>query len=282
MNFIDRLNGRLSQMTNSQKTVASFYLRNTNAVAFLKLEDAAMNIGVSTTTIIRFARTLGYTGYSDMQRDIQKNLIQKVGLPERLERLQKDNIPENKLLMTSMQNDIDDITQTFAGLSTELLNAVVQKLNEAETLYILGLRSSYALAHYMTSRLGQIRPHVRLVQSAGMLFPEDLVGCNEKDLCIGFFFPRYSKTTSNLLLWLKKRKVPIILFTSPNAEEVKAYGDTFLPCYLSGMSFKNSFSAPIALINYLAAATAILGHDRAIDTIEKTEDFLKNGYYLGL
>jgi DNA-binding MurR/RpiR family transcriptional regulator len=144
------------------------------------------------------------------------------------------------------------------------------------------MRSSFALAHYMTSRLGQIRPNVRLIQSAGMIYPEELIGCNGQDVCIAFLFPRYSKTAANLILWLRKRGVRIILFTSQNYSAIRTYGDIFLPCSVRGVSFKNSFAAPICLINYISAAIALLDRSRAIETLQQTEEFLNKGYHLGL
>lgn len=279
--FSRKITERLDGMTHSQRAVGVYYLENMDSVAFCTLEDIALRIGVSTTTIIRFARSLGYSGYSEMHKDIQSNLIDKVSLPERLVRLQ-DTASLDQLLVSTMQNDVADITTTLSSIPQETLDKVLNAINTARNVYILGLRSSFSLAHYMTSRLGQLRPNVRLIQSAGMLFPEELVGCNSEDTCIAFLFPRYSKTSANLLLWLKNRNVPIILFTSRNYRAVEGYGDILLPCSVGGVSFKNSFAAPLSLINYLAAGVAIMDNDRAVDTIRQTEEFLSKGYHLGL
>ena len=272
---------RFNDLTHSQKTVANYFIDNPDKFAFSTLDDIAMKIGVSTTTIIRFARVMGYDGYSDIQKEIQKGLVTKVSLPDRLINKNENEAPD-QLLMDTMQNDISDITTTMSQISQEDLSISTEEISNARNVYILGMRSSFALAHYMTSRLGQIRPNVKLVQSVGMIFPEELIGCNEEDVCIAFLFPRYSKTTANLILWLRKRKVKIILFTGQNISDIQNYGDIFLPCSVGGISFKNSFAAPICLINYIAAAIAQMDHARAISTLKEMEDFLNKGYYLGL
>lgn len=123
---------------------------------------------------------------------------------------------------------------------------------------------------------------MRLVQSAGMIYPEELIGCNKQDVCIAFLFPRYSKTAANLILWLRKYGVRIILFTNQNSKAIQSYGDIFLPCIVGGISFKNSFAAPICLINYIAAGIVSLDHPRAVETLQQTEEFLNKGYHLGL
>ena len=280
MAFIDKINEQLPKMTKSQKVVALYYLNNANSSAFNTLEDMSRAIGVSTTTVIRFAHQLGYSGFSEMQKEIQRDVISKVGLPERLCSLQQFSAMSNQLLSDSMQNDIDNITNTFAGLDPNTFEQVIERIMRAKTVYILGLRSSFALAHYTTSRLGQIRPHVRLIEASGMLFPEDFSGCSKEDVCIAFLFPRYSRTTSALLTWLKKKQIPIILITSPSHDAVKHFSDLILPCHVTSISFKNSFVAPTALINCIAASIAIRGKDQAMAQIKDTEDLLSMPYPL--
>ena len=282
MAFTDKINALLPEMTKSQKIVATYCLNNINNCAFSTLEEMSRSIGVRTTTVIRFARQIGYSGFSDMQRSIQQDVINKVDLPERLGKLQQLSDTSNQLFLDSMRNDINNITNTFTNMDQALLEKVIESIIHAETVYVLGLRSSFALAHYTTSRLGQIRPHVRLIEASGMLFSEDFGGCNPKDVCVAFLFPRYSKTTSNLLTWLKKKHIPIILITSAQHDSVKQFSDTILPCYVTSLSYKNSFAAPVALINYMAASIAIRGNQEAMSQIKDTEEFLSMGYYLGL
>jgi DNA-binding MurR/RpiR family transcriptional regulator len=259
---------------------ADYLLENRNDITFATLEELAAKIGVSTTTVIRLARTLGYGGYSEMQKGFQYEVMEKVSLPERLST--SGSLTMDKLMEDTIKNDIKNISETVAGLSDSLMKDAVDMISAAGNVYILGMRSSFALSHYTASRLGQIRPNVRLIQSAGMIFPEELVGCGEKDVCIAFMFSRYSKTTANLLKWMKSMKVKVILFTNPKSSAIKDYGDLFIPCHVKGVSFKNSFAAPISVINYLAAATALENQDTAVETLRKTEDFLNRGYYLGL
>ena len=270
----------LSSLTHSQRSVANYVLENLDVMAFVTLEDAAMKIGVSTTTVIRFARALGYSGYSDMQKDIQGEMMDKVSLPERLSNTrQKVNL--DKLLQETMNNDITNITETINNLSADTLRDAVNEIIQARQIQILGMRSSFALAHYTASRLGQIRPNIRLAQSAGMIFPEEMVGIGPKDLCIAFLFPRFSKTTANLIMWLRGMGVRIVLFTSQNYLTVQSYGDIIIPCRVKGNSFKNSFTGPMCVINYIAATVAQENPD-SIATLQQTEEFLKKGYYLGL
>ena len=121
---------------------------------------------------------------------IQSNLKNKIRLPERLNE-SMSRMPQDELLRESFQNDITNIEETLKSLDMADLQDAVGRMIGAEHVYIIGLRGSFALAHYTASRLGQIRKNVRLVQSVGMLYPEELISAGPKDVCIAFLFPRY-------------------------------------------------------------------------------------------
>lgn len=279
--FLDNISVKFDSLTYSQKTIASYFMDNLDTIAFYTLENIALEIGVSTTTIIRFARAMGYSGYSDMQKDVQSIVRNKVTLPERLSAA-TTHTKQDTLLADSFKNDISNINNTLKLLSENDLEKAIDTIINSQNTYIIGLRSSFALAHYTASRLGQIKENVRLLQSSGMTYPEEIVGAKPGDVCIAFLFPRYSKTAANIVTWLKKRGVTVILFTSQSHVAVDSYGDIILPCYINSFSFKNSFAAPICLINYIANALAFKDYERAMKTLKQTEEILSQGYYLGL
>lgn len=279
-NFLQYLNDNYDSFTKSHKIVADYLSNNLNEIAFCTLEELAERIDVSTTTIIRFSRTLGYSGYSEMQKDIQSNIQTKVALPERMVSLEK--IPANTLLAESFQNDILNIQKTLASQDYATLENVVSCISSAQTVYVLGMRSSFSVAHYMASRLSEIRENIQLVQSVGMLYPEEIVSAKSGDVCIAYLFPRYSKATTKILSWLKSEGVKIILFTSQNYNSVQGYGDIILPCSISSLSYKNSYAAPLSLSNYLIAAIVQNNFEESQRVLQKTESILNQDFYLGL
>ena len=261
--------------------VAEYLLDNQDSVAFCTLEEMASRIGVSTNTVIRFAKMLGYGGYSDMQKDIQNNMQNKSALPERLDENQLHDTG-NALLQRSFALDIQNIQKTLAAQKDQDLETALRLISGARRIYIIGMRSSFAIAHYLTSRLGEIRSDVRLVQSTGMIYPEEIVGARKGDVCIAYMFPRYSKVVATSLAWMRNAGVKVVLITSLNTSAVKGYGDVILPCSISSVSYKNSFAAPLCLSNYLVAAVAEANREEAKKVLERTESILSQGYYLGL
>lgn len=282
--FTKRVAEKSPAFTNSQRTVADYLSAHLNKVAFYTLDELAGKIGVSTTTVIRFSRALEYEGFTDMQKAIQKdvyaNAEPKPKLSERL--VDIGPAPDNELLSDSFQNDIQNIQQTLSAQNSDDLKEAVDIITNASSVYILGMRSSFSTAYYMASRLGEIRKNVHLIQSVGMIYPEEIVNAREGDVCIAYLFPRYSKTSSTIISWLKNAGVKIILITSLNYQAVSGYGDILLPCAISSLSYKNSFVAPFCLTNYLIAALARTNQDEARSILEKTESILSQGFYLGL
>lgn len=278
--FLQALDNYSEQFTRSQRIIADYLRDDLDDVAFLTLDEISKKIGVSTTTVIRFARVLGYEGYSDLQKDIQNNIQTKVSLPERL--ISQPDIPADTLLAQSFQNDIRNIQKTLDIQNDEDLEAAVSVISQAPSIYVLGMRSSFTTSFYMASRLGEIRENVHLIQSVGMIYPEELVSAKKGDVCIAYMFPRYSKATTTMLSWLKNEGVKIILITSQHYSAVQGYGDIILPCFISSISYKNSFAAPLCLSNYLVAAISQRNFQESQRILEKTESILSQGYYLGL
>ncbi|EST11343.1 MurR/RpiR family transcriptional regulator [Sporolactobacillus laevolacticus] len=278
--FTQNVNQNFNQFTSSQKKVANYILDHLETVAFSTLEELALKIDTSTTTVIRFTKVLGYKGYSEMQKDIQNGIKNKDTLPHRVSEI--GDIPSNQLLRSVFNNEINNIQKTLAAQSEDDLDEVIKLIIDAKNVYIIGMRSSFSLAFYTASRLGQIKGHTHLVQSSGMTFPEEISGAKSGDICIVFLFPRYSKTTSTLVSSLKESGVKIILFTSLNYSILKGYGDIIIPCAVSEVTYKNSFAAPICIIDYIVAAVLQNNRDEAIQLLDKTERLLSQGYYLGL
>lgn len=282
MLFYNKVNEKYSDMTHAQKTVANFVVDHPDDIAFCTLESLAAKINVSTTTVIRFARAMGYSGFSDMQDEVKREMQTKSTLPERLDDLISCRSGDDLTLQSCFATDMDNLSQTLSGLDPQELKKAVDMISGANRIYILGMRSSFSLAHYLTSRLGEIKRNVSFVQSTGMIYPEEVVSAGEGDVCIAYVFPRYSKTALNILAWMRSYGVKVILFTSMNDLPIRSYGDVCFNCAINSTSCKNSLTAPMCLTNYLVAELANQNYDEAHEVLSRTEELLSTGFYLGI
>lgn len=275
----DIISQNIDTYTKSHRTVAGYILDNYDEAGLMTLKDLADAAGVSTTTVVRFSRDLGFDGYSDMQSALRADLKVKAGLPERLD-VQSD-ISEDELLRKCIQADISNIEQTFSINSTQTLHEALAALSLPSTLYIMGMRRSYTLANYAFSGFGQIRKDVHLINGSGMNYPEELLPAKQGDVCLIFMFPRYSHTTLKLMQYLKNTGVRILLVTSANHDAINRYADIILGCRTTSISAKSSYAGPIALINYLIAAYMQQNKASSKDMLAKTEQLLTDSMMLG-
>ena len=121
-----------------------------------------------------------------------------------------------------------------------------------------------------------------MVDGISMAYPEQVIGIQPEDICIAFLTPRYSKMTANLVSWIKRKGIKVILFTEAGNKEIHPYGDIILPCQTTGVSYKSSLTALFCVCNYLLAAVALQDHDHAMDTLANTEELLGQGFFLGI
>ena len=137
------------------------------------------------------------------------------------------------------------------------------------------------MSYYMASRLAEIREEIHLIHSIGQFYPEEIVSAKPGDVCIAYLFPRYSKTSTIILSWMRTAGAKIVLITSNNYNIIEGYGDIILPCSVDSISYKDSMVGPMCLSNYLIAEIAHRDKKRTNETLQKTENILNQDFYLG-
>ncbi len=266
--------------TSSKKLIADFILNNSNYILYDTLSELAYKIDTSTTSIIRFARDLGYSGYSEMQEALREfaALDDPFDAQKTLRKVENKNISE--LFESSINKDIENLQHTIKSIPKDKLEEAINLIAKSRKVYITGYNDSFALAFYMDLRLGQVRDNVDLLQSVGGMYPKDIVNSNDEDVLIAYFFPRYSLYTLNIIKWVSANGGKVIIITSNNTEKIKDFGDVILPTHVYGGGVKESLIAPMSLSSYIASSVAIVNGDEAKEIIGKAENILRSGFYL--
>lgn len=272
----DEVEAAFQAMTDSQKRVAQFVVRNPEEVAFHTLDELAARIDVSTTTVIRFARALGYRGYSDFQSKIQERVRARVGLPERLG---LSSSSEDDVFTRAFERDLANIRSTMRSLSRGSLARAVDCIASARTVYVIGIRSSFCPAFFAGSVLSQILDDVRLLNHQMGMLPEQTLRMSEADVLIAFSFPRYSRVTIDVAKQAKKQGARVVAICDSPLSPVAQTADIVLPCAFEGVLFKNSPVAPLSLVNGLIAAVAVQAKERSMLTLSRGEELVKEWDY---
>ncbi|MCL2107253.1 MAG: MurR/RpiR family transcriptional regulator, partial [Oscillospiraceae bacterium] len=254
-----------------QKKIADYILREYDKAAFLTAAALGEAVGVSESTVVRFAAENGYQGYPDLQRYLQEMIRSRLNSIQRMQaadlRLAGDNILES-----AMSADADMIRQTLEHSSRAHFHNAVEAIHNAERVYIQGTRSSAALANFLALYLNILHPGVVFLDafSASQIY-EQLLHISEKDVCVAISFPRYSKRTVTALRFARERGAAGVAITDSTHSPIAALAEHVLVACCGSVTFVDSLVAPLSLINALLAACARRQGDKVYDTLRSLE-----------
>ena len=246
----------MSGFSKGQKRIAGYILENYDKAAFMTASKLGRLVGVSESTVVRFASELGYDGYPSMQRALQEMIRSRLTSTQRIQAA--GNLFDGQdLLGAVLQSDIDKLREIVGEADRTAFDNVVERIMAARHIYILGVRSSSFVAGYLNFYMHLLFENVTLVQSnaAGEIF-EQLFRIGPEDVMIAISFPRYSKVTMNTVKFAQDRGAGIIAVTDNELSPVYQMSDAALlaPCEM--ISFVDSMVAPLSLINALLVALA--------------------------
>ncbi len=260
-----------STFSKGQKQISSFILGHYDKAAYMTAAKLGALVGVSESTVVRFANELGFAGYPELQHSLQEMIRSKLTTIQRIE-ITNDRIGESDLLEKVLCSDIDKIKHTLDEIDRTSFENAVDDLIGADMIYIIGMRSSSSLASFMYHYLNLVFPHVRLVRTtSGSEIFEQLLRINEHDAIVGISFPRYSKRIINALGYAKKQGAKVISITDSAASPIAANADDLLLAKSDMASFVDSLVAPLSIINALIVAIGRKKQDEIAETFGKLE-----------
>lgn len=271
-NLFSLINERLPRLSKGHKLIAGYILEQYEKAAFMTAQKLGKTVGVSESTVVRFASELGYDGYPALQRGLQDLMRSKLTTVQRIE-VTSEQMSSNDVLEDVLNLDIDKIRRTLEETSKEDFNSAVDRIISSDTIYIMGTRSAASIASFLSYYLSLIFPHVKLVQSTttSELF-EKIMRIDQNDVMIGISFPRYSKQTVRALNYAKNNGAGVIAITDSKTSPLVKYADNILLAKSDMASFVDSLVAPLSLINALIVAVSIKNVDRVTETFERLEE----------
>lgn len=254
-----------------QKLIANFILSYYDKAAFMTASKLGKTVNVSESTVVRFAAELGYDGYPAMQKALQEMIRNKLTSIQRIE-VSEDRLGNHDILPMVMQSDIEKIRMTLEEIDKTSFDASVNAIAAASRIYILGVRSSAALASFMSFYFNLIFGNVTQVTStsASEMF-EQILHASEGDVVIGVSFPRYSKRTVKAMQYAGKRGATVIAITDSDASPLAESANYTLLAKSDMASFVDSLVAPLSLVNALIVAVGRKNTDQLSRTFESLE-----------
>lgn len=262
----------LPTFSKGQRRIAAFIQESYDKAAFMTASKLGKTVNVSESTVVRFAAELGYDGYPAMQKALQEMIRNKLTSIQRIE-VANDRYADHDVLSMVMQSDVDKIRMTLDEVSRSDFSGAVDAIVEAKRIYILGVRSSFAVSSFLGFYFNLIFDNVTQVHSnsASEMF-EQLLRVSEGDVVIGVSFPRYSRRTVQAMHFAKDRKAKVIAITDSSASPLAATASHTLLAKSDMASFVDSLVAPLSLVNALIVAVSRKKKEDLSHTFETLEE----------
>ena len=270
--ILSLLEKNTSGFSKGQRRIATYITESYDKAAFMTAHRLGQTVGVSESTVVRFAVELGYDGYPSMQKAMQEMVLNRLTSVQRMG-VTNDRIGNQDVLTTVLQSDADKLRQTNETVSREDFNASVQAILNARRIYILGIRSASALVHFMGYYMNYMFDNVHVVTTSGAseIF-EKLVNVTSEDVVIAFSFPRYSAATVKGVQYCRSVGAKIIGITNSQLSPLGQISDHVLVAKSDMVSLVDSLVAPLSVVNALIVALAASREqamEKTFDTLEK-------------
>lgn len=264
-----RLNKNYKTLSKGQKQLAAYITENYDRAAFITASKMGRIVGVSESTVVRFAYALGYDGYPELQKSLQELIRNKLTSVQRIQ-LTGDLQP-NDVLRSVLKSDVSNIRATIDSIDNASFNAAINALLEAKKVYIVGLMSATPLAQFLAYYLGFVMDNVVMVSGAMGNIYEDLFRISSEDVCIGISFPRYSNRTIDALDFARGKEATIIAITDSVSSPIAEKAEHALIARSDMAGFADSLVAPLSLINAIIVACSLRRREQVSNTLSQLE-----------
>lgn len=269
--LFQKLEDGYKKFSKGQKKLADFIRENYDKAAFLTAAKMGEEVGVSESTVVRFATALGYDGYPEFQKALSELVRTKLNSIQRME-VTYGRISQGEILSTVLQSDIDKIKLTMNSIDHDAFELAVDTILNARKIYIVGIRSCAPLADFLAFYLNLICENVISVHtnSSSEIF-EQLIRIGGEDVIIGISFPRYSMRALKALEFASNRKAKVITLTDSIHSPMTLYSSCNLIARSDMASIVDSLVAPLSVVNALVVALCMKKQNEVITMLETLE-----------
>lgn len=269
--LIKKIQESMQDFSKGQKLIANYIMKHYDKAAYMTAARLGEVVGVSESTVVRFAIELGFDGYPKLQKVLQELIKTKLTSVQRIE-VSSNRIGEENILKSVLHSDMEKIKITLDEIDQDNFNNTVETLIKANRIYILGVRSSAPLASFLGFYFNLIFDNVRLVHTTSVseMF-EQILRVGKGDVVIGISFPRYSKRTVTALQFAKNHGAKVVAITDSQESPLTEAADHALIARSDMASFVDSLVAPLSLINALIVAVGMRKKEDLYDMFAKLE-----------
>ncbi|MBR4030929.1 MAG: MurR/RpiR family transcriptional regulator [Clostridia bacterium] len=271
-NILAEIEAGYKNYSKGHKKIASFIVNQYDKAAFMTASKLGQEVGVSESTVVRFANALGYEGYPELQEALGEIIKNKLTSLQRME-IAYDKMANEDILSKVMNSDISKMRSTLENIDKKVFDDAVEKILNAKKIYILGVRSASAVSSFLGFYFNLLFTDVRLVHTTSVseMF-EQILRVDENDVVIGVSFPRYSRRTIKALEYAKLKGATVISITDTEVSPLVPCSDISLFAKTDMVSFVDSLVAPLSVVNALIVAIGMRKKQEITQTLNDLEN----------
>ena len=264
MVLLDLIREHFTTMSKSQKKVANYVLEHPNDIALYSAAEFGSKIGISESTVIRFSNSLGFSGYTELQKIVREQFFKESSLTSYQQ--SKMDIPKDiSFHKQVMEKDRESILVTMNQIDENAYHTAIQNLSKATSVYVLGLRSSYSAANWLSFSLGLVKENVHFMRPETEDIIRTISQMDEHSVVIIISFHRYLKETIQIAELIRNQKSYIIGISDSILAPIHAYSDVLFPIYTANKTTLDAVSPLFSLMNAIVAGLIV----------EEKENFMK-------
>lgn len=274
--ILDRISEQYDRMSKSHKAIANFISEHYDQAVFMTAAKLGEMLGISESTVVRFASGIGYDGYPKFQRALEECVKGKLSTVQKMD-AKYGRSSQSEVLTSVITSDIEKLQHTIDNLDPAAFESAVNTILEAETIYIMGLRSNEPLAEFLHFYLNMIRGGVVLLKTTSVSETfEQMIRIGERDCFIGISFPRYSMRTLKAMEFASDRNAKVIAVTDSTHSPMSLYSSCNLLARSDMVSIVDSLVAPLSVINALVVALCLKCPQEVRHNLETLEETWNN------
>ena len=272
MDLMEHLSNEMAGFSKGQRRIAAYILEHYDEAAFMTAYRLGETVGVSESTVVRFATELGFSGYPQLQKAVQKLIRSKLTSVQRVE-VSRSRMQDSDVLESVMTYDMANIRQTLEELPCDVFDGAVEALVNARHVYVFGAGSCRALAQFAAFYLKLLLPDVRLINTSNVTeVLEELYAIGEQDALLVVSFPRYSSRSVKAAHFAHSRGAKVIAVTDSILSPVAELSSSLLLAHSDMPTIVDSLVAPLSVINALLVAISLKRADENRERLTELEE----------
>lgn len=270
--FNKLISERFDGLTKSEQKIATYLMRNYEEAAFLSAAELAERLEMSEATVVRFASSLGLSGYPELRQQLQELVKHKISHAYRLRKKLAELSPEAHILEQVVAMEMEYLTEALRTVSREAFDEAVRLICEAKRLFVYGLSGSATLAELLEHRLRRFGVEVVPLTQSGREVCEKLLMLTNEDVFFALLFFNISDVMVSTLEYAKHCGCQVILLTDTLGPHLGDKVDVLLEARRGTVMAFHSLIVPMAIIQALILAVARADEEKSMAALDRLDD----------